>query len=212
MAGEADTVAALAGIPEIQAANFNAPAQTVISGSRAGLERAGARLKAAGLRMREIPVAGAFHSSFMEPARATISRRLAETPFRPPALPVYSNTLADRYPADTGAWPALLGEHLVKPVRFVQEVENIYGDGGRIFVESGPGNVLTNLVGRILAGREFVAFAPGSPAGAGGLSGLLDCLAGLFVEGVVPGRLPADLYGPDAGGPEASTPRPVTRA
>ena len=102
---------------------------------------------------------------------------------RPPRLPVYSNTTAGLYPESPSEIAALLGEHLVRPVEFVAEIEAMYQAGARIFVEVGPRSVLSGLVGRILHDRPYVGVSL-DQRGRNGLTHLLHGLAQLVIEGV----------------------------
>jgi acyl transferase domain-containing protein/NAD(P)H-dependent flavin oxidoreductase YrpB (nitropropane dioxygenase family)/NADP-dependent 3-hydroxy acid dehydrogenase YdfG len=163
-------------------ANLNAPKQTAISGSAEAIGRALERLGAAGITARMLPVACGFHSPLVAPARDRLAQALAATPLRAPAMPVYSNALAAPYPDDPAAILSVLSEHLVKPVRFVDELEAMYAAGARIFVEVGPRNVLTGLAQQTLGGRGIVAVAcdvPGHP----GLPQLLHTLAQVVAAG-----------------------------
>ena len=110
-----------------------------------------------GLRARRIPVACAFHSPLVAAAAETFADDLGAVAVEAPAFPVYANTTAAPHADDPEAIRALLAEHVRSPVRFAAEVEAMYADGARVFVETGPGRVLTNLVGRILRGRPHVA-------------------------------------------------------
>jgi len=132
------------------AANINAPDQTVISGDPDAVTRAGEVCKKKGAK-RVIPlkVSGAFHSPLMRPAADGLREALAEADLTPPAFPVYSNVTEQQVtnPADA---QRLLVEQLTSPVRWAGEVRNLaaaYPDA--LFVEMGPGNVLTGLVKRI---------------------------------------------------------------
>src|SRR6185436_16899047 len=165
-------------------ANVNAPLQTVVSGSRAAIEAAVAWCTERDVRARRLPVACAFHSSFVEPAQRRLAEMLRKTQLASPRIPVYSNTTAGQYPDDPAAIAEILGEHLIRPVEFSREVGAMYDDGARIFVEVGPRSVLTGLVGRILGERPHLAI-PVDQTGRGGLTQLLHCLAALAAEGVV---------------------------
>jgi malonyl CoA-acyl carrier protein transacylase len=68
---------------------------------------------------------------------------------RAPARPVFANSTAAPYPGSPDEIRATLASQIARPVRFVDEIEAIYAAGARIFVEAGPGSVLTGLVGKI---------------------------------------------------------------
>ncbi|MEP0847768.1 MAG: SDR family NAD(P)-dependent oxidoreductase [Phycisphaerae bacterium] len=158
-ADEAAVRAALGDVSECWIANCNSPTQTVISGTRAGLERARERLDGAGLTCVAVPVACAFHSPIMKPARERFAAALAETEFAHPRLDVYSNTYAAAYATDPEQIRGTLAEQLIREVRFAAEIEAMYAAGARVFIEAGPGNVLTRLVREVLGSRPHLAVA-----------------------------------------------------
>jgi acyl transferase domain-containing protein len=126
------------GLPGVVIANENSPEQSVISGPTREVQEAVERLLAASIAAQPIPVACAFHSPLVHGACEAFARDLATVDLRPPALPVYSNTTATVYPGEPDAIRARLAEHIGKPVRFVGEIEAMYADGARVFVEAGP--------------------------------------------------------------------------
>lgn len=148
----------LKGIDEIVvAANYNSPGQLVISGSVKGIELACEALKAAGAK-RALPlkVGGAFHSPLMEPARVELAAAIEATTFNTPTCPVYQNVDAKPY-SDPGQIKANLVAQLTSPVRWTQTVQNMVADGGKLFIEVGPGTVLQGLVKKIAPEVEAVS-------------------------------------------------------
>lgn len=133
----------------VVAANYNCPGQLVISGSHAGIEKAGEKLKEMGAkRVLPLPVGGAFHSPLMEPAREELKEAILQTTFNKPACPVYQNV--DAKPAtDVETIKANLIAQLTAPVRWTQIVENMLKDGASEFIECGPGKVLQGLVKKV---------------------------------------------------------------
>jgi acyl transferase domain-containing protein/NAD(P)H-dependent flavin oxidoreductase YrpB (nitropropane dioxygenase family) len=197
---------------DVVVANENAPDQTVISGPTAGVEAAVARLEAAGIAARSIPVACAFHSPLVAAAQARFASRMPSA-FGVQRIPVWSNHTAQPYPAEESA---RVREHLLvqieSRVRFREEIESMYAAGARTFVEVGPGRVLTGLVGKILGARPHVAVAC-DRSGESGLHRLLLALAELAVAGVPVDAAPLfagrdarvlDLDNPPSAGPPAS--------
>jgi [acyl-carrier-protein] S-malonyltransferase len=139
-----------AGIDEVVvAANYNCPGQLVISGSHKGVEMACEQLKAAGAkRAMPLPVGGAFHSPFMEPARAELSKAIAQAKFHTPICPVYQNVNA--LPSkDVEIIKENLIAQLTAPVRWTQSVNKMVEDGATTFIECGPGKVLQGLIKKI---------------------------------------------------------------
>ncbi|MBW6491685.1 MAG: ACP S-malonyltransferase [Lentimicrobium sp.] len=145
----------LAGIGEVVVpANYNSPGQLVISGSIKGIEVACEQLKAAGAK-RALPlkVGGAFHSPLMEPARVELAAAINTTHFNTPVCSIYQNVTGKPYTE-----PAQIRENLIAqltaPVRWTQIVQNMVADGGKIFIEVGPGTVLQGLVKKIAPEAE----------------------------------------------------------
>jgi acyl transferase domain-containing protein/NAD(P)H-dependent flavin oxidoreductase YrpB (nitropropane dioxygenase family)/NADP-dependent 3-hydroxy acid dehydrogenase YdfG len=181
--GEADAVAAaLKNVPDVWIANANAPRQTVISGAQVAIERVVEQLAGQGMTARMIPVACAFHSPLVAPAQARLAQFLARLEAQAPQIPVYSNNTAAPYPQDPEAVKALLAAHLTQPVQFVREVQAMYADGARIFVEVGARGVLTALTDEILKGRPKLAVAS-NQSGRPGLPQLLHMLGQLAAHG-----------------------------
>ncbi|MER6199204.1 SDR family NAD(P)-dependent oxidoreductase [Streptomyces sp. NPDC001586] len=164
-------------------ANHNAPRQCVISGPTPSIEEAVSALREAGLSAEPLPVACAFHSEVVSEASKALATALADTPMTAPALPVWSNTTADRYPTSPADIRNLLARQVAEPVRFVDEVEAMYAAGVRTFVEAGPGRVLTALISRILADRPHTVIPLDVP-GEHGLARLVTALAELTAAGV----------------------------
>ncbi len=163
-------------------ANANAPRQSVISGSRTAVEAAIAQFSSQGITARLIPVACAFHSSLVEPAKAPLAEFISKLRVGELKTAVYSNMTAAPYSGKPDEVGAHLAEHLVKPVEFVREIEAMYEAGARVFVEVGPRSVLSSLVGQILGDRPGVAVATNS-TGRPGLTNLLHSLGQLAAHG-----------------------------
>ena len=133
----------------VQPANYNAPQQIVISGSREGVAKAMALAKAKGARrVMELPVSGAFHSPLMSAAVDDFGKFLAETSVQMVRVPVYANVTAVSV-SDPEEIRTLLHHQLTHSVRWVETVQNMIQDGVQTFVEVGAGRVLSGLVRRI---------------------------------------------------------------
>ncbi|MGH4027761.1 SDR family NAD(P)-dependent oxidoreductase [Actinomycetota bacterium Odt1-20B] len=170
-------------VREVVAANHNAPRQTVISGPTDAVARAVEKLTGAGFGARPLPVACAFHSPLVAGAVPRFAERLAAQRVRTPEFPVWSNLTGTRYPSAPDDVRGHLAEQIGAPVRFAEQIEAMYDAGARVFVEAGPGTVLTGLVGKVLGDRPHTA-VPFEPRPDAGVRGLLDCLARLAVAGV----------------------------
>lgn len=138
----------------VVAANYNCPGQLVISGSIKGIDIACEKLKAAGAK-RALPlqVGGAFHSPLMEPAKAELAEAIQSTAFRTPLCPVYQNVNAKPATEITTIKQNLI-DQLTAPVRWTQSVKQMVADGGKLFIECGPGKVLQGLVKKIEPSSE----------------------------------------------------------
>jgi acyl transferase domain-containing protein/NAD(P)-dependent dehydrogenase (short-subunit alcohol dehydrogenase family)/NAD(P)H-dependent flavin oxidoreductase YrpB (nitropropane dioxygenase family)/predicted hotdog family 3-hydroxylacyl-ACP dehydratase len=176
-----DVEEAIADIDDVVIANHNAPMQSVISGTCSGVAQALARLAAAGIEAQELPVAAAFHSQLVRPAQRALAQAIEATDWLPAALPVYANSTARPHPGDATRSRRLMADHLVQPVEFVSQIEAMYADGARVFVEVGPKSVLARLASKILAGRPHRAIAVDDGSG---LPGLLGAIGDLLCTGV----------------------------
>ena len=133
----------------VQAVNFNDPAQTVIAGSKAAVERACEQLKASGAkRALPLPVSAPFHSSLMRPAAERLRVALAQTELLAPQIPVLNNIDVAFESAPERIRDALYRQAF-GPVRWVECVQALKAQGVRTVVECGPGKVLAGLVKRI---------------------------------------------------------------
>lgn len=130
-------------------ANYNSPGQVVISGNVEAIKEACAKLKEAGAK-RALPLAvgGAFHSPLMEMARIELAKAIEAAPISAPISPIYQNVDAKPH-TDPKEIKENLLKQLTSPVRWTQSVINMINDGMTEFVECGPGQVLTGLIGRI---------------------------------------------------------------
>ncbi|MEQ1569976.1 MAG: beta-ketoacyl synthase N-terminal-like domain-containing protein, partial [Myxococcota bacterium] len=147
----------VAAVPGCAIANHNAPAQVVVSGPTPAIEALEARLVAAGIEPKRLVVATAFHSPVVEGSVQPFGEFLRTIPFASPTVPVYHNPEAAPYPADPDAIRAALGHAIARPVRFVEQIEAMWAEGVRTFVEVGPHSVLTGLVGETLANKPHAA-------------------------------------------------------
>ena len=133
----------------VEAANFNDPAQTVIAGSKAAVDKACELLKGMGAkRALPLPVSAPFHSSLMKPAADKLRQRLAATAIQSPRIPVLNN-IEVKVETDPDRIRGALYEQAFGPVRWVECVRAIQGRGITTIVECGPGKVLAGLVKRI---------------------------------------------------------------
>ena len=159
---EPSTMAAVLGLPDesvenacdliddiVIPANYNCPGQVVISGSISGIEEAEVKMiKAGAKRVIKLPVGGAFHSPFMEPAREELAKAIEEVKIDTPICPVYQN-VSTKGETDSKIIKENLIAQLTSPVKWTHSVENMIEDGATEFIELGPGRVLQGLVKKI---------------------------------------------------------------
>ena len=151
IAGCADVTSAMGpgGVEVVEAVNFNDPAQTVIAGSKAAVEKACEVLKAAGAkRALPLPVSAPFHSSLMKPAAEKLRVALAATALAVPQIPVLNN-IDVAVQQDADAIRDALYRQAFGPVRWVECVQVLKARGMTHIVECGPGKVLAGLTRRI---------------------------------------------------------------
>lgn len=133
----------------VQPANFNAPTQTVISGEKAAVEAASAELKSRKLKAIPLKVSAPFHCPLMQPAADGLAADLNATHYAPYTFEVVANVTA-ALSDDPIHTPDLLTRQITGSVRWVETIETLAGLGTDVFIEFGPGKVLTGLVKRIV--------------------------------------------------------------
>ncbi len=133
----------------VSPANYNSPAQTVIAGAVAAVERAIALAKQAGAKKAvALPVSAPFHCALMQPAADKLASEMAQLSFSKPTVPIVTNVEAE--PNDEAERiPALLEQQVTAPVRFNESVARLASLGVTHVLELGPGRVLSGLVARI---------------------------------------------------------------
>ena len=133
----------------VEAVNFNDPKQTVIAGTKAGVDKACEALKAKGAkRALPLPVSAPFHSSLMRPAAERLKEKLASARFMTPDFPVINN-IDVKEETDPAAIRDALYRQAFGPVRWVETVRAIRARGITHIIECGPGKVLAGMVKRI---------------------------------------------------------------
>ncbi|CAN5281939.1 hypothetical protein BH11PSE11_BH11PSE11_07530 [soil metagenome] len=145
---------------QIFIANENAPEQTVLAGTHAGLSKAAALFQEAGIASTVLRTAAAFHTPMMAPVAERWTSFLATQELQTiESGKVYSNVSGAAYCGNAPAISASLARQLVSSVRWRDEIEALYADGCRLFIEIGPGQTLTDLTGRILGERTHQRIA-----------------------------------------------------
>jgi [acyl-carrier-protein] S-malonyltransferase len=132
----------------VEPVNYNGPGQIVIAGAARAVEVASAALREAGARTMPLPVSAPFHSSLMRPAEERLRSDLEGVTMSEPKVPIYTNVSAKPVTKARDARDALIRQ-VSRPVLWEQSVEKMVADGVTLFVEIGPGKVLTGLISRI---------------------------------------------------------------
>jgi [acyl-carrier-protein] S-malonyltransferase len=144
---------------DVWVANFNAPGQVVVAGAPEAVAAASHHARDLGAkRVMPLPVAGAFHTPFMTPARDRLRKAIAEARPRDTDVPVVSNV--DALAHDRGdEWSSLLSAQLSSPVRWKHCLLTLAELGVTDFAELGPGGVLTGMAKRTVAGARTISVA-----------------------------------------------------
>jgi [acyl-carrier-protein] S-malonyltransferase len=146
----------------VAAANLNSPGQTVISGALAAVEKAAALAKSKGARRTVmLPVSAPFHCPLMQPAQEEVARVLEGLTLRDPRIPVAANITGGLATTADAARDALIRQ-VTGTVRWVDCVRALANAGATVFVEVGPGNVLTGLMKQIDAAQKALNVEDGA--------------------------------------------------
>jgi [acyl-carrier-protein] S-malonyltransferase len=148
----------------VEVANINSAAQIVIAGHRSAVERAVARARSHGDRVKGLllPVSAPFHCALMAPAAERLARVLAEIPVTEPRLPIVRNADGGVTRTAADVKPFLLRQ-VASPVRWTDCMARLAEEGATAFVEVGPGRVLSGLAKRAVEGGQVLSVE--DPAG-----------------------------------------------
>ena len=169
--------------PELVLANDNGPSQVVLSGPSNIVSAAIEACTQRGLKARLLPVATAFHSKIVASAVEPFEAALKKLRLRKPTRAVYANASAAPYTCTAVQMASEIANQLASPVRFREMVEQMYDDGARVFIEIGPGSVVTGLVDDVLGDRPHKAYALDNKR-ANGVTQFLSTLGALSVAGL----------------------------
>jgi malonyl CoA-acyl carrier protein transacylase len=135
------------GRDDVHIGNINSPNQIVLSGNTDAVKNLGKKLKEMGYRCTLLRVSMAFHSPVMKVIHDELEAFIASIPFHSPKIPVISNTTTAPYPSDPDEIRRILMAHLESTVYWMNNVQTLRKDYGvRLFVEVGPGDILSNLI------------------------------------------------------------------
>ena len=153
LGGEEEAIRQLAMDCDVDMANFNTPGQIVLSGARDNIGRTAVVAKERGLRGKELPVAGAYHSRLMIGAQAKLREELAPIALNTPSFPVICN-LEARPVTNAADIRRTLERQVTGSVRWAQSMEYLLEAGHERFLELGPGGQLAGMLGRIRKGVQ----------------------------------------------------------
>ncbi len=171
-------------IDGVAIANYNSPTQVVVAGASDAISAAAEALKAGGYQVVALPVSAAFHSPLVSYADKPFSAAIEKQSFKKPHTTIFSNVTAKPYPKTAKDIKQSFKSNMLNSVKFTQEINAIADQGGTIFVEFGPKNVLTRLVGSILQDRPHLAIALNSSPKGNSDTRYRDAMVQLKVAGV----------------------------
>ncbi len=142
---------------KIYVANINSPTQIAVGGDAEEIKKLVEVLEKEKVTHTVLNVSHAFHSPLIKSAAENFYNDIKDIKFKAGNTKVMANHLVEYYPqnSDTANIPQMLREQITNPVRFVDSINKLYNDGVRLFVEIGPGNVLSNLTKDILSGKDI---------------------------------------------------------
>ncbi len=178
-------------------ANFNSRSQVVIAGPKDEIIKVQKHLKTKDYRTVLLGVSAAFHTKLVGHAQKPFAEVVNSVKFNKPTCKVYSNASAKPYAVTPKNIQKTLQEHILNSVLFKQEIENIYNDGGRVFVEFGPQSILTRLVENILQDKSFVSVALNANAKKNSDRQFRDAIVKLKVVGMELGDFDQFEYRPE---------------
>ncbi|HAH32179.1 MAG TPA: beta-ketoacyl synthase, partial [Elusimicrobia bacterium] len=175
-------------------ANKNCPLQTVIAGEAKAIEQAVQLFKGMGVEAGEIPVSHAFHSEIVAPAMGPYRKFLQSIPIKPADMKILSNVTADFFPQDTQGIYDMLIKQMTSPVEFIKQLERMYAEGVRTFIECGPKRVLSAFATSTLKDKGDITVLASNHPKRGGITEFNDLLANMTALGIPvnwEGKLPA---------------------
>lgn len=143
------------GFDKLFMANENSNQQNIVSGDMKQLDLLAEALQAKNITAKKLRVSSAFHSPYMEKAKEDFKTEIRAASFNDLQGKIIANATHEEYPKNADLIKALLEEQITNPVYFRTCIEKAYAEGARVFVEIGPGKVLSGLVKHILGERPY---------------------------------------------------------
>ncbi len=166
----------------VVAANKNCPNQTVIAGATEAVEAACEIFRSRNITVYPLPVSHAFHTSIVAPASEPLRRILQRLGIKKPQRPITTNVHSGWYPTELDDILDLLSQQVAAPVEWTAQMERMYADGARVFVEVGPKRALSGFTTSIFKRRPHRALFTNHPK-IGGVKSFKDSLAAMLVMG-----------------------------
>lgn len=143
------------GVEHVWVVNYNSPSLNVLAGRHDSLKKAKAAFGKESISSKVIPLNAAPHSPLALRGSNMVIKYLADEPFQKGNCDIYSYLFGTKMKNDPELFRKVLGVNLLKPVKFVDQIKNMYADGVRTFVEIGPSEGLCMLVDRILGDKPY---------------------------------------------------------
>ncbi|KNY26217.1 type I polyketide synthase [Pseudobacteroides cellulosolvens] len=178
----------------VSIANINSMDQTVVGGESKEIEKFSEYLNQNGYKTTLLNVSHAFHTSMVSKAADSFYESIKEIKFNNPKFKMVACHLTELYndlSTGTDDMAAVLKEQILSPVRFAESILMLYDKGVRVFIESGPSNVLTNLVKNILSDKDVKVININNKSKCP-VEGFKQALAMLFAHGVELNYVPSN--------------------
>jgi acyl transferase domain-containing protein/NAD(P)-dependent dehydrogenase (short-subunit alcohol dehydrogenase family)/acyl carrier protein len=180
---------------KVAIANINSPEQTVVGGESQEINRFMEYLKEMGCKHKLLSVSHAFHTEIVSKAAEAFYEKIKDTRFHNPECNVMACHLTGFYSdiiKDSKDLAYTLKEQIISPVKFADSILKLYEEGVRVFIETGPSDVLTNLVRNILSGRDVKVVNINSK-GKSSVEGFNKAIGALFAYGVEVAPVPGSI-------------------
>lgn len=164
-------------------ANINSPTQTIVSGNDSDIQRLIDHCENNSINAVRLNVSHAFHSPLMKPAEDAFRKQIEKTSFNAGKFHVIANESNEQYSSTEDSIRAQLASQITASVNFVGSIEKLFSEGVRLFIEIGPGNVLSSLTKSILEGKNVTVLAADNKNGSS-IESFNRMLCGLFAAGL----------------------------
>ena len=168
--------------PDLKIANFNSPTEVVVAGNHSSITELTSLLNFKGNTIKQLAVAGAFHTPLMSEAANRLGEGLRSLDIQQPLMNISSNRTGCLHSSQNDIRDEIK-QAITSPVLFQQQIHNLYNNGTNVFIEVGPKQVLSRLIKKILGDKPHTVLSMDS--GQGGLAGVLSCIAKAYINGIL---------------------------